>query len=89
MIGPREDSIETGYIGCTRGNQTDEVLFFVGGIERGVEEDGREGIDHGGDILIGGITLYWVEVLLCIFERGGGVLWHCGQNRGIRRDADD
>ena len=54
-------------VGGTRGDQTDEVLFQVGGIVRSVEGDSREVIDHGGDILTDGISLDWGEALLRIF----------------------
>ena len=68
-----------------RGNQKDEFVLRIGGTMRDVEEDGREGIEHGGYILIGGIPLDQGEVFLSIFERDGDVFQGYGQKRGVGR----
>ena len=72
-IRPREGNAEADNVGGMRGNQKDEFVLRIGGTMRDVEEDGREGIEHGGYILIGGIPLDQGEVFLSIFERDGDV----------------
>ena len=48
-------------------------MFRVGGIIQDVKEDGREDIDHGGDILIYGLLLDRGEAFLRSFEHGSDV----------------
>ena len=72
-----------GNVGGTRGDQTDEVVFRVGGIVQDVEQDRLDGIDHGVDILVCGIPLIRVESFLCVFNRNGDVFWRHGLKRGF------
>ena len=44
----------------------------------------RVGIDHGSDILIGGISLYQVESFLRSFSCGSDIFKSHGMNRGVR-----
>ena len=68
-MGPREGDVGMGDVGDTRGDKTDEAVFRICSIVRGVKEDRREDIEHGGDILIDGLTLNQGESFLRSFER--------------------